>query len=295
MNPTPTSFRSGYVAVVGWPNVGKSTFMNALLGAKLSIVSDRPQTTREAILGILNEPGVQMIFVDTPGWLTPKDNFQSFMKRAVVRTVYDDADVILWLAEPRPLSEEEKEFGRKLEKTGKPVLKAVNKIDLKPDPAVLDQLKAEGFTHFIAAKILQGIAPLKVELIKHLPEGTPYFPTDQMTDRWERFYVAELVREQIFKKYRDEVPHASYVHVQEFVEKEGRKDHILTHIYVETEGQKKILIGAQGRGIRELGEASRKEIEIRLGRPVYLELHVKVQKGWRGDADFIKKFGGDHF
>lgn len=276
--------------------------MNAILGAKISIVSDRPQTTREAILGILNEPSVQMIFVDTPGWLKPKDNFQSFMKRAVVRTIYDDADVLLWLIEPRDMTPEEIEFGQMLGRINKPIICAINKMDKGADKEIITGLQAsikkilpQSSIHLISARSKQGLPELQKDVFSHLPAGDPFYPVDQMTDRWERFYVAELIREQIFNQFREEVPHAAMVHVEDFVEKEGRKDHIKVRIYVETEGQKKIVVGNKGFGIKKLGEASRREIENHIGRPVYLEMMVKVQKNWRADAEFIKSLENNHF
>lgn len=291
-------FRSGYVSIVGWPNVGKSTLLNNMLGAKLSIVSPRPQTTREAILGILNEPNVQAVFVDTPGWLEPEGAFQSLMKKSIVRSIHDDADVLVWLLEARPLSEADKAFGEKLKACGKPVVAAINKIDVTSNKeklaAVEESIKAvlgaDATIYRVSAKTKQGLFELKGGLISRLPEAPPYFPTDQMTDRWERFYVSELIREQLFSKYQDEVPHASTVQIESFSEVPGRKDVIKAHIVVETEGQKKIVIGAKGRSIKELGQAARKEIESCLGRPVFLELVVKVHKNWRKDGEFLKSF-----
>ncbi len=291
------SFRSGYVSVIGWPNVGKSTLVNTFLGAKLSIVSPRPQTTRESILGILNEPDFQMIFVDTPGWLEPKDSYQSFMKRAIVRSMYDDADEIVWLLEPKPFTAEDAAFADKLQKTTKPVIVAVNKMDLAGSQPHFEKIRAELTDRWgndatvlgISAKNGVGLLELKGALSSRLPIAPAFFPTDQITDRWERFYVAELIREQIFKHYKEEVPHACLVTVEEFVEKPGRKDVIRANIIVETDGQKKIVIGSHAAAIKSLGQASRKEIEAQLGRPVFLELNVKVHKNWRNDAGFLKK------
>lgn len=289
-------FKSGYVSLIGWPNVGKSTLMNAFLGSKLSIVSPRPQTTREAILGILNEPGIQMVFADTPGWLSPQDAFQNYMKRSIVRSIYDDADVVLWLLEPKPFAPEDVAFADKLKKSNKPIVVAVNKMDLAGAHVHFDAIKTELGALLghptpvlaVSAKSRAGLNELKGSLISRLPEAQPYFPTDQMTDRWERFYVAELIREQIFKRYQEEVPHACLVMVENFVEKQGRKDVIKASIIVETEGQKKIVIGGQAKAIRDLGAAARKEIEAQIGRPVFLELIVKVHKNWRQDGTFLK-------
>jgi len=216
---TSASFRSGYVSLVGWPNVGKSTLLNSLLGAKLAIVSPKAQTTRDAMLGILNKPNLQAVFVDTPGWLKPQDTFQSFMKRAVVRSIYDDADVLVWVLEPRPLTDEEASFGNNLLKANKPICAVINKTD-RPDArdgiaALETQIKtilgAETPVVKISARSGEGLDALTSVLTKLLPLAPPYFPTDQLTDRWERFYVAELIREQIFHLYQQEVPHAAAV------------------------------------------------------------------------------------
>ncbi len=289
-------FKSGYVSLIGWPNVGKSTLLNSFIGSKLSIVSPRPQTTRESILGILNEPNIQIVFVDTPGWLAPKDVFQNFMKRSIVRSIYDDADVLLWILEPKPYTPEDALFADKLKKSNKPVVVIVNKMDLAGSELHYERIKTEVQAMLgtetpvmaVSAKSRAGVNELKGALISRLPDAQPYFPTDQITDRWERFYVAELIREQIFKRYQEEVPHASLVKVENFVEKPGRKDLIKASIIVETEGQKKIVIGAHARGVRDLGAAARKEIEAQIGRPVFLELTVKVHKNWRQDSNFLK-------
>ncbi|MCG3205970.1 MAG: GTPase Era [Elusimicrobia bacterium] len=237
-----------------------------------------------------------MIFVDTPGWLSPQDVFQSFMKRAIVRSIYDDADVLLWMLEPKPFNEEDALFANKLKKSGKPVVVIVNKMDLAGSSHHFDRIKSEIQTHMgpdavllpIAAKQGAGLTELKSLLVTRLPEGPAFFPADQITDRWERFYVAELIREQIFKKYQEEVPHACLVTVDEFSERPGRKDHIRASIVVESESQKKIMIGAHARAIKDLGQAARKEIEAQLNRPIYLELEVKVKKNWRQDPAFLK-------
>jgi GTPase len=300
--PDQPPFRSGYVSLVGWPNVGKSTLLNAMLGAKLSIVSPRPQTTRESILGILNGPNLQMVFVDTPGWLKPQDTFQSFMKRAIVRSIYDDADALAWVIEPRALGEDEMTFGKMLLKAGKPIIVLVNKVDRGDPPggwaALESQVKeAIGSTARIlrvSARTGEGLQSARDRLANLLPESPPYFPTDQMTDKWERFYVAELIREQIFSQFQEEVPHAAAVSVEEFVERAGAKDHIKAVIYVETEGQLGIMVGDRGAAIKKLGQAARTEIEARIDRPIHLELTVKVRKNWRKDAEFLRRIQSNY-
>jgi GTP-binding protein Era len=240
---------------------------------------------------------MQMIFLDTPGWLKPTDAFQSSMKRAILRSLFDDADAILWLIEPRPLFDDDKAFAEQLAKSGKPVFVGINKMDtISGKEAIkqtLDSIKGDlppSFTAFgISAKGKQGLDPLKVALKDKLPESPAYFPTDQVTDRWERFYVTELIREQIFSMYEQEIPHAAAVVIEEFKEQEGRKDLIRATIYVETEGQKQIVVGKKGAGILKLGKQAREEIEGKLGRPVYLELFVKIKKKWRQDEGFLRQ------
>lgn len=292
---TQQEFRSGYIAIVGWPNVGKSSLLNSLLGLKLSIVSPSPQTTKDSILGIINRPSSQMIFVDTPGWLQPKDLYQSSMKKAINKALYDDADVILWVVDPKQISEDEKHFGRELAKIKKPLIIVINKIDSVQGPSLVDDLKKDLLglfeekveIHIASAKTKKGVNDLvnKVELL--LPVCPPYFPEDQVTTQWERQFVVELIREQLFSLFHNEVPHASAVVIDEFIEKPDRKDVIQISIYTETEGQKKILIGQAGRLIKQLGTESRKEIEAQLGRPVFLEMRVKVKKNWRKDSHFL--------
>ncbi len=292
-----TPFKSGYISLVGWPNVGKSTLLNKLIGAKLAIVSPKAQTTRDATLGILNATNMQAIFVDTPGWLSPKDSFQSFMKRAILRSVFDDADVIAWLVDPRPLTANEADFGTQLLKANKPILTLINKVD-KGEPrqgwaAVEASIKAvlgdKAKIIRISAQTGDGLDRFRSMMANHLPEGQPYFPTDQLTDRWERFYVAELIREQIFELYQEEVPHAAAVMVEEFVESPGKKDHIKVIIYVETPGQLAIIVGQRGNGIKNLGQRARAEVEARLERPIHLEMAVKVRKNWRKDGAFLDR------
>jgi len=294
-----SSFKSGFVAIVGLPNVGKSTLLNAILNWKLSAVSSKPQTTFDNVLGILNDENLQLVFVDTPGWLTPFDSFQAGMKKAVLRAVSEDADLILWLVDPRQFGAVDRSFAEVLKKSGRPVVVALNKIDLVGDKQLIAKVGDELSGIFgpdlkvyaISAKTREGLAPLKKELIIKVPFSSPYFPTDQITDRWERFLVAEIIRENIFESFEEEVPHASFVAVEEFKERPGQKDFISATIYVETGGQKRILIGKSGSAIKSLGEKSREGIERQLGRPVYLELSVKVHPKWREDNVFIWKMG----
>ncbi len=282
------------MAIIGWPNVGKSTLLNSILGTKLSIVTPKAQTTRESIAGILNLPKTQIIFLDTPGWLNPNDTLQTFMKKSIMRSLYDDADAVVWLLEPQELTDDQKKLGETLLRSEKPLIVGVNKVDTVTKEAT-EQVRAglpAGFEAVsflrLAAKNGSGVPELIEALKKLMPLSPPYFPTDQITDRWERFYVTELIREKIFGIFKEEIPHAAFVMIEEFQEKEGHKDLIKAIIYVETEGQKRIIIGNKGMMIKQVGQEARKEIEDRLGRPIYLELNVKIHKNWRKDAQFIK-------
>lgn len=245
-----------------------------------------------------------MIFLDTPGWLKPKDAFQSSMKKSILRSLFDDADAIIWVVEPRELTAEEKTFTENLIKSGKPIGVAINKMDSIQGKEQIDQVIAtvrgdlpEGFPVFsISAKGKQGLDKLKDFLREKMPESPPYFPTDQVTDRWERFYVTELIREQIFALFEQEVPHATAVVIEDFQEKAGRKDVIKASLYVETEGQKQILVGRHGSAIQQLGQKARLQIEEKLGRPVYLDLMVKIKKNWRDDPQFLAQLDDrNHF
>lgn len=237
-----------------------------------------------------------MIFVDTPGWLKPVDPFQSTMKKAIVRSIYDDADVLLWLLEPKIFTTEDEDFAMKLKNTRKPICIAFNKIDVSQsadlfrsaEPVVRKIFGEATKIHRISAKNRLGLEELKKDLIEKLPIAPPYYPTDQITDRWERFYVTELIREEIFRRYQQEVPHATAVVLEDFIEKPGRKDVVQVSIIVETEGQMKIILGQKGRAIKELGQTARNEIEARLGRPVFLEMKVRIHKNWRKDVRFLE-------
>jgi len=295
MNNPP--LRSGYVAIVGLPNVGKSTLLNRILNYNLSIVSPKPQTTLHSILGIFNEHDSQMIFLDTPGWLQPKEAVQVHMKRIILRVLQEDADLILWVLEPRPLTPEEWEFGLMLKKSERPLFVAVNKMDLVKNSAIIKEIETQLARnldypfefHGVSSLTGQGLGKLKENLKNQLPSSPAYFPPDQITDRWERFYVGEWIREALFKLYQQEIPHAAAVLVEEFQERPQQKDRIEAVIYLEKESQKGIMIGRGGKAIKKLGETSRKVIEKQLGRPVYLDLRVKVHKNWRNDPQFLKR------
>ncbi|MEO0009614.1 MAG: GTPase Era [candidate division WOR-3 bacterium] len=288
-----STFRSGYIALIGRPNAGKSTLLNALLGHRLAIVTPKPQTTRHRILGILNGPDYQALLLDTPGILDPKYTLQKLMKQEIERALAD-ADVILLLIDATdPVFEDLNLLA------GKNAVIALNKIDQIPRLNLLpiaERCAREGFDriYMISALKGDGIEDLKQGLIQLLPEAPPFYPSDQISERSERFFVAELIREAIFNRYGAEVPYSTTVEIEEFKERPGRKDYIRATIYVEKESQKAILIGEGGRALRKVGEIARESIEQFLGRPVYLELWVKVARNWRNNEPFIRRtvYGG---
>ncbi|MBI4424407.1 MAG: GTPase Era [Elusimicrobia bacterium] len=296
VSPKP-GFKAGYVALVGRPNAGKSTLLNALLKQKLSIVSPLPQTTRHKVLGILSAEDYQACFLDTPGLLdAAKDGLQESLRRAARAASRDDAEVLVLVTEPRVPSAEELAALQGLRRGRAPLLVAVNKTDLVQDPARLEaaaRAYAEGLsaaqTHLISALQGQGVERLLAAILALLPESPPYYGSGQVSDRWERFFAAELIREKIFELYRDEVPHACAVAIEDY--QEGSKDRLSATVFVEREPQKGILIGSGGSAIRRLTEESRKAIAAFVGRPVAVDLRIKVRRNWRRDPRALREFG----
>jgi GTP-binding protein Era len=294
------SFRTGYVAIVGEPNVGKSTLLNALLEQKISIVTVKPQTTRRRILGILNGKGYQAIFLDTPGILKPKYLLQKAMLDTVFSAI-DDADLVFLMIDARhpdiEAGEKDELVLSSLRRTGKPLFLLINKIDLVQKSELLPTIdrysKLSLFKEIVPISALnhENVDDLKATLVRYLPVGGPYFPLDAITDQPEKFFVAELIREKVFEKYRDEIPYSTEVEVVEFKEREGKKDFISVEISVERDSQKGILIGKGGAALKEVGELARTEIEDFLDRPVFLEMRVKVRQAWRKDERWLKRLG----
>ena len=295
------SFKAGYVAILGLPNSGKSTLINALLGQKLNIVSDKPQTTRRKILGILTGETYQIIFVDTPGLLKPNYLLQERMMEAVEVSA-KDADVILLIQDVKEDFNGEKllhqEFVNEvLTNIKAPKILLLNKVDISSQekifPLIEKQQKTNLFTKVIpiSAEHKFNLTDLLNSLIELLPEHPKYFPDDELTDESERFFVAEIIREKILEQYSEEVPYSCEVLIADFKEREKGKDYIEAYVIVEKESQKAIIIGKEGRTIKKLGETSRKSIEEFLQREVFLELRVKVKPKWRKDENMLNIFG----
>ncbi len=294
--------RAGYCTIIGKPNVGKSTLLNAILGEKLSITTSKPQTTRKRVLGIYNDEETQIIFLDTPGILNPEYLLQEKMLEQIIVSA-KDADLLLFLVDarnPNAVSEffENEQIKRTL-KFQTPKILVINKIDLIDSPR-LEFLVKEFDKQSLFEKIIPvsaigafGIPDLLAAIKEFMPEHPKFYPDDQLSDATERFFVSEIIREKIFEMYKDEIPYSTEVVIDEFIEREGRKDYISASIVLERESQKPIIIGKKGNKIKELGKKSREEIEAFLERPVYLELRVKVRPKWRSNPLMLKQFGYD--
>jgi GTP-binding protein Era len=295
-----STFRAGYVAIIGDPNVGKSTLMNTLIGQKISIVTNKPQTTRHKILGILSGGQHQIVFLDTPGLLAPRYLLQEAMM-AFAHSAIHDADLIFFMIDAtNPLLGPEIEHDtafKTLKSFNKPAYLIINKTDLVEKQSILSIIAfyADKYSFReifpISALHRQNTDELMETLVKELPEHPPYYPLDIVSEHSERFFVAEIIREKIFEQFREEIPYSTTVDIIDFKEQEGRKDLISAEIFVERESQKGILIGKKGVALREVGEKARKDIEVFLDRPVYLEIHVKVREKWREKDEWLKRLG----
>ena len=289
---------SGFVAVIGKPNVGKSTLMNAYLGQKVAIVSDKPQTTRRRLLGILTRPDAQIIFVDTPGIHRPRHKLGQFMVQTATRAI-PDADEILFVVDVSTMPDDEDRQIAALiaEREHIPVILALNKMDLLPPHKVqlhtsvyLDLVRHDDWM-MISATRGDNLDDLLERIVAHLPVGPRYYPEDQITDQTVRAIAAELIREQVLRFTHQEVPHAVAVLVDEFKERSADMTYIHATIIVERESQKRILLGEGGRMIKRISTAARREIEQLVGTRVYLELWVKVWKKWRKDEANLRRLG----
>jgi len=295
------STKSGYVAIIGLPNVGKSTLMNALLGQKISITTSKPQTTRKRILGILSEENSQIIFLDTPGILKPIYLLQEKMMDDVVLSI-KDADVFVIIYDVSSIASlkeaEENEIIKQIvdDESRKKIL-VLNKIDTLVQEKTVALIERYESTkkYFsvipVSADKKFNLERIKNDIVECLPEGPKFYDDEIVSDGTERFFVTEIIREKIFELYDDEVPYSCEVLIAEFKERQNAKDFVSAEIVVERESQKPIIIGKAGRAIKELGEKSRKAIEDFLGKEVYLELRVKVRDKWRTNPNMLKSFG----
>ncbi len=291
-------FKAGYVAIVGEPNVGKSTLMNSLLKQKISIVTPKPQTTRQRVLGILSREDAQIIFLDTPGLIKPKYLLQQKMLSSAEAALHD-ADIIVVLTEVSrgarlPVEVEQlvlKKHSRK------PILLVINKVDTVYKPQVLPTMeefaKRGEFKEVIPISALKqdNLDDLLKTLLTYLPAHEPFYPTDIVSDSPEKFFVAEFIREKVFEQFSEEIPYSTAVEIQEYLERETGKTYISADIVVERDSQKGILIGAGGEALKKVGQAARTEIESFLQQPVFLELRVKVKEHWREREALLKSYG----
>jgi GTPase len=288
------SHKAGFVNIIGKPNVGKSTLMNALIGEKLSIISPKAQTTRHRIMGIANGEGYQVVFSDTPGILKPKYKLQEKMME-FVDSAFQDADIMLFLADIDETFENEDIF-EKVNNLKIPVVLAINKADLSGQEVILALIekwkrcipKAEIFV--ISALRNYNVQGLFARLLELLPENPPYYPKEELSDKNVRFFVTELIRAQILRNYSKEIPYSVEVVVESYKET-PTIDHISVEIFVERDSQKGILIGPKGEALKRVGTYARKDIEKLIGKKVFLEMFVKVKKDWRSNERILKGFG----
>lgn len=293
------TFKAGYVSVLGRPNVGKSTLMNALLGQKVAAVSPKPQTTRRNQLGILTTESAQIIFVDTPGVHERRSKLGDFMNADAFYAL-DDGDVLLFLVDASaPPTEEDRALAARLaaRQRQQPLLLALNKVDLlAPDEREGRREQYGGLVEAtqlveISAASREGLAELLQTLEQLLPEGDPFYPPDQVTDFWERQIAADLIREAALQHLREEVPHGIAVRIDEFLERGESGAKIDATIFVERDSHKGIVVGEGGRMIKKIGQSAREEIEKMSERKIFLELRVKVNEGWRDDERQLERLG----
>ena len=291
--PAPGKFVSGFVSILGRPNAGKSTLLNALIGEKIAIVADKPQTTRTSIQGFLNLDLAQIIFIDTPGIHRGDSSINRRMMHTV-RAALDSRDLLLYLVDSTiPFSEADRHALDLVKKSGTATILALNKVDLLQDRAALLPLldryrSAHDFVEYIPISAMtgEGLDALRSAILTRLPEGPAYFPPDRITDQPERFLASELIREKILLETRQEVPHSVAVLIDQW-EETPRLTRIFATVYVEKPGQKGIVIGSKGGMLKRVGTLAREEMEALFNRKIFLDLHVKVQPNWRERAAFL--------
>ncbi len=293
-----TKYKSGFISIIGRPNVGKSTFLNRVIGQKIAIMSDKPQTTRNKVQGVLTQNDSQMIFIDTPGIHKPKHKLGDFMMKVATNTLRE-VDVIIFMVNAvEGIGRGDEFILEKLQNVKTPVFLVINKIDeVHPDsllPLIEKYKEKLDFKAIVPISALQGnnVETLLAQLKEELPEGPQYYPADQVTDHPERFIISELIREKALHLTREEVPHSIAVVIDSIKKQEGKDMiNVMATIIVERSSQKGIIIGKQGSMMKEIGQRARKDIELLLGSKVYLELWVKVQKDWRNKASVLRDYG----
>ena len=287
--------KSGFVNIIGNPNVGKSTLMNALIGQNLSIITNKAQTTRHRIKGILSDENYQIVFSDTPGIIKPAYKLQESMMQ-YVKSAFQDADVILYVVEIGEQGLKDKDIFEKIKKLKIPLIILLNKIDLVTQEKVL--IEIENWKNKFSDAVILPISALNGfnineiinSIVELLPFSPPYYSKDEVTDKSERFFVEEIIREKILKHYKKEVPYSVEISVEEFIE-EDEIVRIRAIIYVLRESQKAILIGHKGLGLKRIGSESRKDIEKMINKKVFLTTPIKIKKDWRNNSSQLKKFG----
>ncbi len=287
--------KSGFVNIIGNPNVGKSTLMNSLVGEKLSIITSKAQTTRHRILGLVNGEDFQLVLSDTPGVIKPSYDLQSSMMD-FVKSAVDDADIIIYMIEVGESSLKDEDLYNKIKSSTLPLLLVINKIDLSNQNELEEQVdkwknklpNAEIFP--ISALEKFQVESLLKRIIELLPESPPYFPKDQLTDKPERFFVNEIIREKILLNYKKEIPYSVEILTEEFKE-DDKIIRIRSIIMVERDSQKGIIIGHKGSALKKIGIQARKDLETFFGKQIHIELFVKVNKNWRNNQNQLKRFG----
>ena len=287
--------KSGFVNIIGNPNVGKSTLMNALIGQKLSIITSKAQTTRHRIMGILNDDNYQIVFSDTPGIIKPAYKLQENMMN-FVHSAFQDADVLIYMVEIGEKGLKDEKLYERIKKTSLPLILLINKIDLSNQDEIANYIvswkKELPNASVLPISALNGfnLDQIKEYILENIPESPPYYDKDTITDKSERFFIEEIIREKILKHYKKEIPYSVEIEVEEFFEEEDIIK-IRAIIYVLRESQKGILIGHKGLGLKRIGTEARRDIEVMLDKKVYLETPIKVNKNWRNDIKQLKKFG----
>lgn len=294
----PKDYKSGFVAVIGRPNVGKSTLINSLIGQKIAIMSDKPQTTRNRIMCVLTKPDAQLVFLDTPGIHKPIDKLGEYMVKAAEGTLQEVDAIIFVVDANEKFGPGEHYILERLKSTKKPVVLAINKVDLLEDkeallPIITNYNGKYDFAATVPISALEenNLEGLLDEVKKYLPKGPQYYPEDMVTDQPERLIIAEMVREKVLHLTRDEVPHSIAVDVDEMKVRDNGDNYVRVTIYVERESQKGIIIGKKGAMLKEIGAKARQDVQMLLGGKVFLDLWVKVKKDWRNRDNILKGFG----